>query len=50
MTDGRAPATATVTADDTVFDVTVRLDTAREATYCRHGGIMPFVLRAATKR
>ncbi|HEX5993613.1 MAG TPA: aconitate hydratase AcnA, partial [Jiangellales bacterium] len=44
-TDGRAPATVTVTADDTVFDVTVRLDTAREVAYYRHGGIMPFVLR-----
>ncbi|MFU8872742.1 aconitate hydratase AcnA [Micromonospora sp. SL4-19] len=43
--DGRLPVTVTVTADDRVFEATVRLDTAREVTYYRHGGIMPYVLR-----
>jgi aconitate hydratase len=34
-----------VRADDTEFDVIVRLDTPREREYLRHGGILPFVLR-----
>jgi len=29
----------------TVFEVTVRVDTPREADYYRHGGILPYVLR-----
>jgi aconitate hydratase len=41
----RLPATVTVTADDIVFTAVVRIDTAREADYYRHGGIMPYVLR-----
>jgi aconitate hydratase len=28
------------------FRVRVRLDTAREATYLRHGGILPYVARS----
>ncbi len=28
------------------FEVAIRLETAREVTYHRHGGIMPFVLRS----
>ncbi len=43
--DGGGPATVTVLADGRPFSATVRLDTAREAEYFRHGGIMPFVLR-----
>jgi aconitase A len=34
-----------VTADDVVFTAVVRLDTAREAAYYRHGGVLPYVLR-----
>jgi aconitate hydratase len=30
----------------TVLGMTVRLDTAREVAYYRHGGIMPYVLRS----
>ncbi|MFE9656608.1 hypothetical protein [Micromonospora sp. NPDC006431] len=48
--DGRIPARVTVTADDTVFDVTVRLDTAREATCYRHGALMPYVLRTICRQ
>jgi aconitate hydratase len=35
----------TVRADGREFRATVRLDTAREREYLRHGGILPFVLR-----
>ena len=35
----------TVRADDTEFRATLRLDTAREREYLRHGGILPYVLR-----
>jgi aconitate hydratase len=45
---GSLPPTVTVTADDVVFTAVVRIDTAREAAYYRHGGIMPYVLRALT--
>ncbi|MGR6963242.1 aconitate hydratase AcnA [Geodermatophilus sp. URMC 61] len=38
-------ATVTVLADGRPFCVRVRLDTAREADYYRHGGIMRFVVR-----
>ena len=40
------PRTLTVRADDTAFEVTVRIDTPGEQAYYRHGGIMPFVLRS----
>jgi aconitate hydratase len=40
------PRTLTVKADDTTFEVTVRIDTPGEQAYYRHGGIMPFVLRS----
>jgi aconitate hydratase len=43
--DGGGPATVTVLADGRPFSATVRLDTAREAEYFRHGGIMRYVLR-----
>ncbi|WP_448616478.1 aconitate hydratase AcnA [Modestobacter sp. URMC 112] len=39
------PATVTVVADGRPFQARVRLDTAREADYYRHGGIMRFVVR-----
>jgi aconitate hydratase len=44
--NGPFPPTATVHADGLVFEVTLRLDTAREQDYIRHGGIMKYVLRA----
>jgi aconitate hydratase len=34
-----------VQADGTHFDAAVRIDTAGEADYYRHGGIMQYVLR-----
>ncbi len=45
LNDGTTPRTVKVTAGDTTFDATVRIDTPGEADYYRHGGIMPFVLR-----
>ena len=43
--DAGGPAPVTVLADGRAFEALVRLDTAREADYYRHGGIMRFVLR-----
>src|SRR6187431_2558384 len=45
LNDGKTPKTVKVTAGDTTFDATVRIDTPGVADYFRHGGIMPFVLR-----
>ena len=42
---GTIPATVHVTTGTVVFDAVVRVDTAAEAAYYRHGGIMPYVLR-----
>jgi aconitate hydratase len=39
------PRTLTVQADDTQFEVTVRIDTPKEQIYYRHGGILQYVLR-----
>jgi aconitate hydratase len=39
------PRTLTVHADDKQFEVTVRIDTPKEQTYYRHGGILQYVLR-----
>ena len=39
------PALLTVQADDIVFPVRARIDTSREATYYRHGGILNYVVR-----
>jgi aconitate hydratase len=39
------PRELTVTAGDTQFTVTVRIDTPQEQRYYRHGGILQFVLR-----
>jgi len=44
--DGPFPRTVTVHADDLAFEATLRLDTAREQDYIRHGGIMKYVLRS----
>lgn len=45
MNDGEIPDTLTVRADEREFEVRVRLDTARDLDYYRHGGIMKYVLR-----
>ena len=39
------PRELTVSADDTEFKVTARIDTPKEQRYFRHGGILQFVLR-----
>jgi aconitate hydratase len=39
------PRELTVRADDTQFQVTVRIDTPKEQRYYRNGGILPYVLR-----
>ncbi len=44
---GELPTIAKVTADDAQFEVRVRIDTPMEATYFRHGGILPYVVRRA---
>jgi aconitate hydratase len=46
LNDGTTPRTVTVTADDRTFEARVRIDTPGEASYYRHGGIMPYVLRS----
>ena len=42
---GDIPRELTVTADGKEFTVTVRIDTPKEQSYYRHGGILQFVLR-----
>ncbi len=39
------PRTVTVKADETEFEVTVRIDTPKEQRYYHHGGILQYVLR-----
>ncbi len=39
------PRRLTVNADDTEFEVTVRIDTPKEQRYFHHGGILHYVLR-----
>jgi aconitate hydratase A / 2-methylisocitrate dehydratase len=39
------PRQLTVKADDTEFEVTVRIDTPKEQQYYHHGGILQYVLR-----
>jgi len=43
--DGETPATVMVRAGEVEFSAIVRIDTASEADYFRHGGIMQYVLR-----
>jgi aconitate hydratase len=45
LNEGHVPNQLTVCSGDITFPVRVRLDTAREAAYYRHGGIMRYVLR-----
>ncbi|MEX0592895.1 MAG: aconitase family protein, partial [Nitriliruptoraceae bacterium] len=44
------PNDLTVRADDIEFTVSVRIDTALEADYYRHGGILNYVLRSLLAR
>jgi aconitate hydratase len=46
LNDGGIPREVTVSADDTTFSATLRIDTPGEAEYYRHGGIMQYVLRS----
>ncbi|MGI8888647.1 MAG: aconitate hydratase, partial [Nocardioidaceae bacterium] len=46
LNEGRTPRTVKVVAGDVEFDAVVRIDTPGEASYYRHGGIMPYVLRS----
>jgi aconitate hydratase len=46
LNDGAIPRTVSVRAGDAQFDARVRIDTAGEADYYRHGGIMQYVLRS----
>jgi aconitate hydratase len=50
LNDGSTPKTVKVTAGDTSFDATVRIDTPGEADYYRNGGIMQYVLRSLLKK
>jgi aconitate hydratase len=43
--DGPFPDELSVQAGDTTFRAKVRIDTLAEASYFRHGGILPYVLR-----
>ncbi len=42
---GETPANVTIHSNGNSFSARLRLDTAREADYIRHGGVMPYVLR-----
>lgn len=44
--EGGEAKTVTVTADDTEFEATVRLDTPNEVVYYKNGGILQTVLRS----
>ncbi len=46
LNEGAIPGDVEVTAGDTRFFATVRIDTPGEAEYYRHGGIMQYVLRS----
>jgi aconitate hydratase len=46
LNEGSTPRTVQVTAGDTQFEATLRIDTPGEAEYYRHGGIMQYVLRS----
>jgi aconitate hydratase len=43
--DQGVPRKLTVKAGDKQFEVTVRIDTPKEQSYYRHGGILQYVLR-----
>jgi aconitate hydratase len=46
LNGGAIPRTVSVRAGDVQFDARLRIDTAGEADYYRHGGIMQYVLRS----
>jgi aconitate hydratase len=46
LDEGPIPSTVSVRAGDVEFEARVRIDTAGEADYYRHGGIMQYVLRS----
>ncbi len=46
LNTGGVPKELTITAGDTSFVASVRIDTPGEADYYRHGGIMQYVLRS----
>jgi aconitate hydratase len=48
--DGPLPERLQVSAGGRSFEVTLRIDTPVEAEYYRHGGILPYVLRALRAR
>ncbi|HET9690600.1 MAG TPA: aconitate hydratase AcnA [Acidimicrobiales bacterium] len=48
--DRALPRTLQVRAGDTTFEVTLRIDTPKEADYFRHGGILQYVLRQLRAR
>jgi aconitate hydratase len=48
--DAPLPRTLRVQAGDKTFEVTLRIDTPKEADYYRHGGILPYVLRQLLNR
>jgi aconitate hydratase len=50
LNGGEIPRTVSVRAGDVQFDARVRIDTAGEADYYRHGGIMQYVLRSLLAR
>jgi len=45
LADGELPKEVLVRAGTTEFHARVRIDTPMEVEYCRHGGILPYVLR-----
>jgi aconitate hydratase len=50
IADGdEVPRKLTVRADDTEFEVTVRIDTPKEQRYFRNGGILQYVLRELSR-
>lgn len=46
LNEDSAPGTVRVQADDVTFEMRVRLDTARDVEYYRHGGITNYVVRS----
>jgi aconitate hydratase len=45
LSSGTVPETVEVRADGVTFSMRVRLDTAKDVEYYRHGGIMQYVMR-----
>ena len=45
LNTGETPSHVAIRSNGNSFTARLRLDTAREADYIRHGGVMPYVLR-----